>query len=87
MLVLISLLRAKIEMDVNGQHRTVLALPHHPPNISPTGHRTPIIPSNAIELMKLRSQELPAHPSFYGQREKPTVTKVVTVGFGVMTRE
>ena len=52
MLVPFSLLRATIEMDVNGQQGTPTGSPPptSSPNISLTGNRTPIIPSNAIEL-------------------------------------
>jgi hypothetical protein len=38
-------------MDVDAKRRTPSRNPPHLfPNISPTGHRTPTFPSNAIEL-------------------------------------
>ena len=37
-------------------------LPHLPPNISPTGHRTPIFPSNAIELTGVIAHFVLARP-------------------------
>jgi hypothetical protein len=53
MLVPFSLLHAKMKMDVNAQRGAPPRNPppHFPPNISLSGHRTPIFPFNAIELM------------------------------------
>ena len=53
MLVPFSLWHAKDWTDVNAQHRMPRRnAPHIIPTISPTGHPTLIIPSNAIELMR-----------------------------------